>query len=142
MPLPPRWLVSHAQMRRVIALARERRESFELRYTRLPADAAYGGGGGPAAWRAYEGPVVKLTVIDGSTTKCEVVDQPSAAAAAAAAEDDDWGDAAAAKPAPSACAPDEIALLPPPPQWLTKILLPYPSPLVPSDTLDDCYCTT
>eukprot|EP00327_Prymnesium_parvum_P001967 CAMPEP_0182827136 /NCGR_PEP_ID=MMETSP0006_2-20121128/16758_1 /TAXON_ID=97485 /ORGANISM="Prymnesium parvum, Strain Texoma1" /LENGTH=577 /DNA_ID=CAMNT_0024954371 /DNA_START=11 /DNA_END=1744 /DNA_ORIENTATION=- len=103
------------EMRRVLALARERQEEFELTYTKIPTSLQT-----IREWRRFEGTQVTYRETAGGSFKCIVREQGSE------------------KP----CASDEIALLPPPPAWLQHILLPYPIPLVATDDVDNLYCST
>ena len=113
-------------MRRVLALARDRGEDFELEYTRIPPTV-----GSVREWRSFAGPRIVLRHRTALDAACVV----RGAAA-------DAGGEAAEEAEEEACAADEVALLPPPPAWLQHVLLPYPIPLVPSDTVDDIYCST
>eukprot|EP00929_Paragymnodinium_shiwhaense_P028596 TRINITY_DN16554_c0_g1_i2.p1 TRINITY_DN16554_c0_g1~~TRINITY_DN16554_c0_g1_i2.p1 ORF type:complete len:375 (+),score=72.93 TRINITY_DN16554_c0_g1_i2:901-2025(+) len=104
------------EMRRVLGLARAKGESFELTYTKIPQSVD-----SIREWRTFQGSQVLLTETSAGEAKCI-----------------ERAQSGEEKP----CAEDEIALLPPPPRWLQKILLPYPIPLIPTDTVDDLYCST
>lgn len=98
------------ELRRVLALARAKGESFTLRYTKVPWY------GTPQSYAAYKGEQVVLEE-DAATGKrsCTVGGAP--------------------------CGDSEVALLPAPQWWLTKILHPYPLPILPGD-VRDIHCST
>lgn len=116
----PPYVVPAYELRRALSLARHAGEAFSLRYTRLPASLRT-----PTAWKAYVGESV-------------VLDEPGGG-----------GEASCTLVAPqsvwplgrSACADDELVNLPPPMWWLTKLLHPYPIPLL-HGSGDGVHCTT
>jgi hypothetical protein len=110
------YVVPMYELRRELALARSRSEKFELTYTRMPPDT-----GMPSAWKKYVGSSVKVNQGN-TTTGCSVV-QPGS-----------WSS--------SPCDQSELAeLLKPPAWWLTKLLHPYPTPLL-QGAGDGIHCTT
>lgn len=110
-----KYVVPAYELRRALALARGRAESFRLAYTRLPPALTT-----PTEWRAYEGEYV---VVD-ETGRCDV-HTPGLLSLFTT----------------SACEPTELALLPPPSRLLRKLLLPYPTPLL-EGAGDGQHCTT
>ena len=116
----PPYVVPAYELRRALALARERKEPFELEYTRLPPKLHL-----PSEWMAHLGEtVVVQDAADGTPPSCTLVQRYSL-----------W------PLGRSACASDEIALLRPPRPWLSKLLLPYPTPLF-EGSGDGIHCTT
>mmetsp|Transcript_3191 Transcript_3191/g.6116 ORF Transcript_3191/g.6116 Transcript_3191/m.6116 type:complete len:652 (+) Transcript_3191:35-1990(+) len=109
------------EMRRVLALAREKGEAFDLIYTKLPNY------GIPSTYIAYQGVQVHL-IEDPANGVQECYYYSSQVAEVDGA-------------APESCADDEIALLPPPPRWLLWILHPYPIPLLQGDGRE-VHCST
>lgn len=101
------------ELRRTLALARGRGESFALEYTHLPPALRT-----PSEWKAYSGDKVRL-VESGRGTPPSCVVLPSA----------------------EVCGPDEVSLKPPPSWLLRKVLIPYPIPLL-EGAGDGIHCTT
>lgn len=109
------YVVPMYELRRELVLARDRSEQFELTYTRIPPHL-----GMPSRWKAYAGR--KVTINRGNATaSCVVVDPDGTTAE---------------------CDESELAeLLKPPSWWLTKLLHPYPTPLL-EGAGDGVHCTT
>mmetsp|Transcript_18883 Transcript_18883/g.60595 ORF Transcript_18883/g.60595 Transcript_18883/m.60595 type:complete len:363 (+) Transcript_18883:123-1211(+) len=108
----PAYVVPAYELRRSLALARRRGEPFSLEYTPLPP-----GLGTPTQWRAHAGEKVSLDEAADGLVSCVV------------------------GRAREACGAAELALLPPPPWLLTRVLLPYPIPLL-DGAGDGIHCTT
>mmetsp|Transcript_14140 Transcript_14140/g.42766 ORF Transcript_14140/g.42766 Transcript_14140/m.42766 type:complete len:569 (-) Transcript_14140:359-2065(-) len=106
------------ELRRLLALARNREVDYFVEYTRLPSSLHT-----LTEWRDYKAPArVRFDVHDG-VHSCVLL------------KDDD-GDAVLGP-----CASDELALLKPPPKWLRSLLHPYPLPLL-TGVGDHFVCTT
>lgn len=111
----PPYVVPAYELRRALSLARARGETFVLQYSRLPPELKW-----PTEWRAYRGPtVVHHEHADGGPRTCVV------------------REGAHKKP----CDESEIVLQPAPHWWLTKLLLPYPIPLL-EGAGDGVHCST
>lgn len=106
------YVVPAYELRRTLALARAREPRFSVVYTRLPPTLR-----SPTEWRRFEGP--RVSVLDGADASqpptCDVAQLP--------------------------CAPTEPGVLPPPPYLLTKLLHPYPTPLLEAAG-DGIFCST
>eukprot|EP01126_Amoeba_proteus_P009414 TRINITY_DN13561_c0_g1_i2.p1 TRINITY_DN13561_c0_g1~~TRINITY_DN13561_c0_g1_i2.p1 ORF type:complete len:600 (-),score=68.91 TRINITY_DN13561_c0_g1_i2:21-1820(-) len=105
----PPYVIPAYELRRVLAIARSRGESFRLVYTKVPYDASI------PEFLSFRGVQVVLEEDGIEKRRTCVVGN-------------------------KVCEADEIALLPPPPGWLSKILLPYPIPLLYNTT--EVYCST
>lgn len=109
------YVVPMYELRRELAVARGRSEKFALTYTRLPPEL-----GTPKGWKAYVGREVTIN-YDNETASC-VAMQPGSST--------------------SDCDEAELAeVLKPPAWWLTKLLHPYPTPLLESPG-DGVHCST
>jgi len=117
----PPYVVPAYELRRALALARERAEGFSLVYTPLPAQLAT-----PSEWKAYEGPKIEFEQpADGAAAPtCERVERTALGPLGRAA-----------------CDGSEIVQLPPPSWMMRKLLLPYPIPLL-DGAGDGIHCTT
>ena len=116
----PAYVIPAYELRRALALARERSEAFSLKYTPLPLALRT-----PSQWKAYVGAAVVLKESGGGArSKCMVV-QPRTV----------WPFGR------GACADNELVLQPPPRWWLTKLLIPYPIPLL-EGAGDGVHCST
>ena len=111
-----RYVVPAFELRRLLALARARKETFRLTYTHIPSSMRT-----VSEWRTMKGTQVHLLEEGGRTVECT------------------FSDASGQK---TACESTEIALLPPPPRWLQWMLAPYPVPLVEGETHDEVHCST
>lgn len=111
-----RYVVPAFELRRLLGLARARKETFQLTYTHIPSSMRT-----VSEWRTMEGTQVHLREEAGRTVACT------------------FSDAGGRK---TACESTEIALLPPPPRWLQWSLAPYPVPLVEGETHDEVHCST
>jgi hypothetical protein len=110
------YVVPMYELRRELAVARRRSENFELTYTRLPREL-----GTPQAWKAYVGHEVTIKQ-DSETASCMIV-QPGNSS--------------------STCDESELAeILKPPAWWMTKLLHPYPIPLLEESPGNGIHCTT
>ena len=116
----PPYVVPAYELRRSLALARAREARFTVAYTRLPAALRT-----PTEWGRFDGP--RVTLHDGR-------DGGGAQGAACAVAGADGG-------APTPCDASEPALLPAPPYLLTKLLHPYPMPLL-EGAGDGAHCST
>ena len=131
------YVESVYELRRVLALARDREGSFDVVYTPLPAHLR-----SIEEWRDFVGPQTKYAFRASSPGECRIVD-PTATAPDAADEEAPASNLTRADAATAAqCLPGEVALLDPPPVWLTKLLLPYPIPIFASDSINEPYCST
>ncbi len=124
----PPYVVPAYELRRALALQRHRPEAFELQYTRLPPAL-----GQPTQWRGFVGPTVVYTegVMPSEPSACTLVtppkkSQPSARLVGRKGE---------------ACDAAELVYQPPPSWLLSKVLLPYPIPLL-EGAGDGVHCTT
>lgn len=117
----PPYVVPAYELRRSLALARAREQRFSVTYTRLPAALRT-----PTEWRGFDGP--QVTLHDGR-------DGGGAHGAACAVAGAGGGGAT------TPCDASEPALLPPPPYLLTKLLHPYPTPLL-DGAGDGTHCST
>lgn len=111
-----RYVVPAFELRRLLGLARARKETFRLTYTHIPSSMRT-----VSEWRTMKGTQVHLLEEGGRTVECT------------------FSDASGQK---TACESTEIALLPPPPRWLQWMLAPYPVPLVEGETHDEVHCST
>jgi len=114
LPDPP-YVVPAYELRRMLQLARERAEPFVLEYTRLPPALRTA-----SEWKAHRGPAVVYKEPKAGEPSCVVRSRGVADAA---------------------CGGDELVMAPPPQRWTTKILLPYPFPLLPGAG-DGVHCST
>ena len=116
----PAYVVPNIELRRALALARKHDEgAFYVAYTRLPHALLT-----PGEWKAY----------GGSQIVCKrSIDETAFACSKAAFALDFLGLAA--------CDEAELALLAPPPWWITKLLHPYPAPLL-AGAGDGIHCST
>jgi len=111
-----RYVVPAFEMRRLLQVARQRKETFQMTYTKIPKSMTT-----VSEWRTLQGGAkVELVEEPGKTARCTV----------------SFGGKT------TACEPSEAALLPPPPSWLQWILLPYPVPLVEGETHNEIHCST
>jgi hypothetical protein len=111
----PAYIVPMYELRRELVLARDRSEQFELTYTRIPPEL-----GMPSRWKSYAGR--QVTISQGNATvSCVGRDLDGKT---------------------SECEESELAeLFKPPAWWLTKLLHPYPTPLL-EGAGDGVHCTT
>jgi len=116
-PKPLAYVLPAFELRRLLGLARARKETFQLTYTLIPSTMRK-----VSEWRAMKGAKVELVEQEGRTVKCTL------------------GDEGGQKR--TACGATEIAMLPPPPRWLQWMLVPYPVPLIPGEVHDEVHCST
>jgi len=104
------------ELRRLLALARNRETDYFVRYVRLPTKLHT-----LSEWRDYTPPEsIQVTVSDG-IARCVVLDETDSEVAN--------------------CHSAELANLKPPPRWLRSLLHPYPLPLL-AGVNDEPVCTT
>jgi len=122
------YVVPAYELRRALGLARAQEARFSVTYTKMPSALRT-----PTAWRAYRG--LAVTVVDGDSSQpasCLTRDRPARTVVG--------GDGAAA--AAGECGGvSEPGMQPPPPYLLTKLLHPYPTPLV-AEGGDGIFCST
>jgi hypothetical protein len=129
---PHRYVVPAYELRRVLALQRQSLEPFELQYTRMPSYL-----GKPTEWKSFVGPAV--VYMENPTSRwhnsgaVECTERHLARGSTPSLKLDN-GEG-------SACDAKEIVYLPPPSWWLTKMLHPYPIPLL-DGAGDGIHCTT
>ena len=120
------YVVPAYELRRALSLARAQEPRFSVTYTKMPSTLRT-----PSAWRAYRGLGVTVTDgVDGSQpASCVVRDRPARTVV---------GDPLPGKPCDE---PSEPGMQPPPPYLLTKLLHPYPTPLL-AEGGDGIFCST
>lgn len=116
----PAYVVPAFELRRALALARERGQPFDLHYTPLPKELRT-----PTEWKKFVGPQVQLTESGSGTSPACIFIQPGSF----------WPFGR------SECDANTLALQPPPSWLMSKLLIPYPVPLL-DGAGDGIHCST
>ena len=121
------YVVPAYELRRALGLARAQEARFSVTYTKMPSELRT-----PTEWRAYRG--LAVTVVDGDGSQpasCSTRDRPARTVVGG-------DDGVAAGECDGASEP---GMQPPPRYLLTKLLHPYPIPLI-AEGGDGIFCST
>ena len=118
---PVQYSIPALELRRLIAEARAKNESFELEYAHLE------GGRGTEHWRATSAVKTIVYRYDAAASRasCHALYQSAATGR---------------RPSRGRCADDEIAMLPPPPWWALWLIAFQPLPILAGEAWAEVHC--